>query len=466
MDDNKEKNEDLSELLDNTNESEVETSHNDSGISKAEYGEEDPFAFGSSNRDNASEDENMHDIDFEDGGEDEQDDSDIAEEQDQEVAEFVEQLSKQRQSRKTVLRILLGIIISAAIITVGAKLGSTLLNIILDYTGISTNEFEVEVEIPENPSLNQVIDALDENGIITEKNIFKMYVEMKGRQNDFVGGTFKLSSAMNYGSIVDVLQASKTALRTVEVTIIEGMTAVEIGELLEENYVCRAEDFVKFYRNKMDVYDFERRVEEGPLEFNQMEGYLFPDKYEFYVMNKLQDDPDADIDSSKEAEAAARKIYSNFNSKITKSMYKKMHEMGLTLDQLITLASMVQAEVGDTEDMKNVASVFLNRIRNGETFQHLESDATVFYVQDCIEPYYKDYDMSVSLQAVSNAYDTYVAVGIPAGPICNPGIAAINAVLADTPTTYYYFCANDEGETFFASTAEEHQANLEKAGLV
>lgn len=468
MDDKKEMNDDISEILKRNKKSDNAVNE-DAGVTKAVFGKEDPFAFGSSNPDNAAEDEtDLHDIDFDDAEDEESeqenmtDGENINAEEDENVKEAVKQLNKQRQSRHTVLCILLGVIIAAVVIISGARLGSEVLSIILDYTGISTNEYEVEVEIPENPSLSQVIDSLESNGIITEKNIFKMYVEMKGRQNDFVGGTFSLSSAMNYGSIVSTLLDTKTERKTVEVTIIEGMTAAEIGELLEENYVCRAEDFMKFYHSKLDLYDFERRVEQEPLEFNQMEGYLFPDKYEFYVMNELEEDPDGDIDSSKEAETAARKMYSNFDSKITKSMYKKMHEMGLTLDQLITLASIVQAEVGDPEDMKNVASVFLNRMRNEESFPHLESDATVFYVQDSIEPYYDDFDMSASLQAISNAYDTYVADGIPAGPICNPGMDAINAVLADQQTTYYYFCADDDGNTYFASTVEEHEANLAK----
>ena len=143
-----------------------------------------------------------------------------------------------------------------------------------------------------------------------------------------------------------------------------------------------------------------------------------------------------------------------------------MHEMGLTLDQLITLASMVQSEVSNVEDMRMVASVFLNRLAAGGDFSKLQSDVTVFYVQDFIEPYYKDYGLSTSLAVISNAYDTYECEGVPAGPICNPGMDAISAVLDAESTDYYYFCANEEtGETFYARTLEEHEENLVLAGL-
>lgn len=404
-------------------------------------------------------DEEIHDIDFED-------EQAKSKKNSRRIREAERQLRRQSRAKRTVIQIILGLIVSGFVIFFGIRLGNFVYNAVIDYTGISNNEFQVVVNLPENPSLDQVADVLKENGVISNEDFFKKYVESKDDLEDFVGGEFVLSSSMNYSTIVSTLLASQNELITVEVTIIEGMTAYEVGQLLEENHVCRAEDFMKFYRNKMDVYDFELRLSEEPHKFNQMEGYLFPDKYEFYVNNKLKNHPDKEIDTTKDAEVAAKKIYSNFNSKITKTMYKRMHEMGFTLDELITLASMVQSEVSDVEDMKTVASVFLNRLKAGGDFSKLQSDVTVFYVQDYIEPYYDDYGLSTSLAVISNSYDTYECDGIPAGPICNPGMDAIGAVLDAYTTDYYYFCANEEtGETYYGKTLEEHEANLVKAGL-
>lgn len=411
--------------------------------------------------------EDLHDIDF-----DEETDKPMTTRAMRRAKEARIQLKKQRQARKTVFQIIFGIVVSAAVIFFGVRFGSMLLNSVRDYGGMDNSEFQVMVEIPEDPTIDDVVNALESSGIITDPDFFKFYFDLK--KNDkkyagkkFVGGEFTLTSSMNYGTIVSTLLASQSSNETVEVTIIEGMTSYEVAKLLEENFVCRAEDFQQFYRDKMNVYDFELRVEQSRLKFNQLEGYLFPDKYEFYVCDELKAEPDAEIDTTKEARVAATKIYSNFNSKITKTMYKQMHEMGLTLDQLITLASMVQSEVSDVEDMRKVASVFLNRLETGGDFSKLQSDVTVFYVQDFIEPYYKDYGLSTSLAAISNAYDTYECDGVPAGPICNPGMDAINAVLDAEETEYYYFCANEEtGETFYASTLEGHQENLVLAGLV
>ncbi len=419
-----------------------------------------------SSQDVLSEEQDLHDVDLADS---DFEDKPKPVKRSRRAIEAEKKLKKHRQARNTAIRVVLGIAAAGFVMFFGVKLGTGIYSAVTDYAGISSNEFEVQVELPNNPTVDQVAEVLSENGIISTPDFFKWYVEKKREDKeitDFVGGQFTLSSSMNYGTIVSTLLASRTQTITVEVTIVEGMTAYDIGQLLEENAVCKASDFQKFYRDKMDVYDFEKRILVNTHKFNQMEGYLFPDKYEFYVCNELKDDPKTDKDTTKEAEVAAKKIYSNFNSKISKSMYKKMNELGLTLDEFVALSSMVQAEVSNPDDMKLVASVFLNRLNSNGEIPKLQSDVTVFYVQDYIEPYYKEYGLTTSLAVISNSYDTYECDGVPAGAICNPGLDAMNSVLDAAQTEYYYFCANMEtGETFYAKTIEEHEANLVLAGL-
>ena len=167
--------------------------------------------------------------------------------------------------------------------------------------------------------------------------------------------------------------------------------------------------------------------------------------------------------SAENAEEAAKKMYKNFNDKMNRIMYKTMGEMNLTLDEVITLASMVQKEAASVEDMYYVASVFLNRIRNSESYPQLQSDVTVLYVENDIKPYLNN---ATRYNAIAKAYNTYECEGIPAGPICNPGLDAIDAVLNAAETNYFYFCANEEtGEVFYAETQEQHEENLVLAGL-
>jgi UPF0755 protein len=282
---------------------------------------------------------------------------------------------------------------------------------------------------------------------------------------------------MSYSTLLSLFRTAKTKKETVSVRIIEGMTAREIGALLEENNVCYAEDFEKYYKDILNIYDFERRVKQSSTKMYQLEGYLFPDTYEFYVVSGMADGSSPEKgetvqeakerikkDSEENALVAAKKMYSNFNDKMTMKMYKKMGEMNMTLDEVVALASIVQKEAGYAEDMEMVASVFLNRIRHSAEFPYLQSDVTIMYVEDVIKPNFKGSETAKT--RLCNAYNTYVCTGIPAGPVCNPGLDAINAVLYAADSPYFYFCANPEtGEIFYAETEEEHNANKILAGL-
>ena len=132
-----------------------------------------------------------------------------------------------------------------------------------------------------------------------------------------------------------------------------------------------------------------------------------------------------------------------------------MKKMNMTLDEVVTLASIVQAESPDVETMKKVASVFENRLANPEEYPKLQSDPTTYYVDEVIKP-----NIDIPSEAIFEAYDTYQCNGLPPGAIGNPGTDAIEAVLYPADTDYYFFYANiDTGETFFAETDEGHEAN-------
>lgn len=382
-----------------------------------------------------------------------------------------------KRHERTFAHIFGGILLTVFIVSVSVILAVYIIGAALDFTGITTNDYSVQVEIQPNSDIDEVADILVENGVISNKELFRFYANLTDKNTGFLNGMFTLKTSMSYSSIISTLMTSNTSQEIISLQIPEGMTGEEIGQLLEDNCVCKAEDFREFFKDRMNVYSFEKRLEYSSLKFNQMEGFLFPDTYDFYVLDELkryreslldENKPVVDIsnlDTSVEAKAAAQKLFSNFNSKITKEMYKKMNELGLTLNDTIALASIIQEEASLTSDMKKVASVFFNRMKNSETFPNLESDVTVIYVNDYIKPFTDG--LSASLyQKIYDAYNTYECVGIPSGPICNPGLTAIEAVLYPADTNYYYFCANTEtGEVYFAATHAEHEENLIKAGL-
>lgn len=393
-----------------------------------------------------------------------------------ELSEMKIRYEKQRQRSRTFAYILIGAFLSVVIIGVSAYISSHIVTFALDLTGIATNDFRIDVEIPNDADLDTVAAILHENNIIHSVRFFKMFADFTKKSNTFQPGTYTLSSTMSYMTLFSTLQNRNVEYKTVTIRIVEGMTAAEIGALLEENKVCYAEDFEQYYKNIQNNYDFERRINEKSTKFNQLEGYLFPDTYEFYA---ILDIPEIEYDTAEEqkknedaqrkrelenAEDAAKKMYQNFNEKMTKQMYKQMGELDLTLDETVTLASMVQKEAADTEDMYYVASVFLNRIRDPENYPNLQSDVTVLYVENEIRPYLTS--SPARYNRLADAYNTYTCKGIPAGPICNPGLDAIDAVLNAASTDYYYFCANEEtGEVYYAVTQEEHEANLVLAGV-
>ncbi|MDE7121908.1 MAG: endolytic transglycosylase MltG, partial [Oscillospiraceae bacterium] len=216
---------------------------------------------------------------------------------------------------------------------------------------------------------------------------------------------------------------------------------------LQENNICDASRFLYYFNAGGFGYEFENHLPAttSRLKFYTMEGYFFPDTYTFY--------------EEMEPDAVCRKIYMNFDLKITDEDYTRIEELNTTLDEVIILASMVQAEAANDQEMPEIASVFWNRLHYPENFGggKLQSDPTSKYVSQVIKP-----NIELENPQIYDAYDTYICVGLPAGAIGNPGRAAIEAVLYPSETNYFYFYANiDTGVTYFAKTLEEHNANIE-----
>jgi UPF0755 protein len=348
-------------------------------------------------------------------------------------------------------------VLACIIVVVSASLADIIVKSLLDYTGITSKEFELEIAIPDKAGVHEIARILKAQKIIDEPKFFEIYARSHSK-GKFLSGNFKLDSTMSYKKIIEVLQTPPHDKSTVTLQIREGMTAEDIGKLLEENNVCRAADFAKYYQNKNNWYSFEERLEESYLKFHQLEGYLFPDTYEFYILDKMSSDPEYDTDEY--AKTAANKIFSSYNDKITKEMYRRMYDMGLKLNDVMTLASMVQAEASTTnpEDMKNVASVFLNRLANPNKFPYFESDVTALYSLRVIRPAIEPKNEAM-LRPIETAYNTYETKGLPPGPICNPGLDAVKAVLDAPKTDYFYFCADPVTmKMYFSKTLAEHEA--------
>lgn len=366
----------------------------------------------------------------------------------------------QTNHTRTFGQIFLGVLLSVIAIAVGAFLAYKLIVALMDFTGMAKASKEYEISITDDMGVKQIAEELHENGIIEMPGLFTAYIDLFEEKDKFLNGNFVVKSNMSYGSIVTTLQTIRTYTETVTVMIPEGSTAQDIGRILEENYVCRAEDFEKFYKDKIDQYDFEEGIEDSGDRFYFLEGYLFPDTYNFWVVEDLKENPQ--YDTIAYAEIAAQKMYDNFEDKITRSMEYRMEELGLTLDEVIILASLIQWEGTNEDNMSMISSVFHNRLNDAERFPSLQSDTTYTYIDNCITPEIKD---DADYEDIVLAYDTYQCEGLPAGAICSPGLVAINAALYPAESDYYYFLASEDGAFFYAQTNEEHEQNIIDAEL-
>lgn len=389
--------------------------------------------------DDEPEDDNSHD----------DEDTDYDEEAELERIRREKLRRKKKRKKKGHGRLIFGLVLTTLIIVISILCAAYILKFSRDMLGIGKSDISIVVEIPMNSSTSDIADILCNEGIIENTYLFRFFSRVKGSDGTFVAGPHTLSPKMTFGDIVDELQTGAVVEKeSVNIVFPEGITLYDAAQKLEEKGVCNANEFIRAFNTADFGFDFEEKVKVSSMKFYKMEGYLFPDTYTFYL--------------EEDARVVAKKFCRNFEAKITPDYYGRMEDLGMELEEVLTLASMVQAEAQSVYDMKRVASVFLNRLNNPDEYPLLQSDPTKKYVNDIIMV-----NIEVPSQSMFKAYNTYEGAGLPPGPICNPGLDAINAVLYPADTDYYYFCANiDTGEVFYAKTLAEHEENLVLAGLV
>lgn len=237
--------------------------------------------------------------------------------------------------------------------------------------------------------------------------------------------------------------APQASLETVRVTFPEGYTILKFAKRLELNDVCSQAEFLDAVAHYET--DYRKGISNPKERIFVLEGYLFPDSYEFY--------------KNSSAEAVLKKILQNTDKRFAScDLAARAEDLGMSVDEVLTLASMVQAESGHKDSMPYVASVFHNRLNYPKKFSKLQSDVTYRYVEDCAD-YVKDKDATLAL------YNTYICKGLPAGPICNPGLGAIEAVLDPADSDYFYFVSDKNQNFYYAKTYDGHKENCKKAGI-
>lgn len=377
-------------------------------------------------------------------------------EPDEEEQELREEMLRRKEIRKgkkrrkkTHGRLVFALIMVTVVISVAVLSASGIIYLAKELIGLDRESTEFSIEIPENSGTEAIANILEREGIINNPTLFRIVSKMKGADGTYIAGEHKISPNMSYSDIIEILQEEAINPREyVTITFPEGIRLNDAAAKLEENGVCGANEFIRAFNSTSFGFDFEEKIKANPKKFYKMEGYFFPDTYEFY----LDEDP----------KNVVKKLFKNFDYRVTPDYYGRMADLGLTLEETMTLASIVQQEASRSYDMKLVASVFHNRLNAPDLFPLLQSDPTRKYAEEVIEP-----NLEIKSQSMLDAYNTYVGAGLPPGPICSPGIDAIEAVLYPRDTDYYFFCSDlSTGEFFFAETLSEHEDNLVKAHLV
>ena len=317
----------------------------------------------------------------------------------------------------------------------------------------------IEVTIPASSSASSIARILysacgyDQDGLISSTAAFKVYVDFVGKANSLKAGTYVFSKNMSIKQIVDELCEGNPPKATVKFTIPEGYTIENIAKVFLEKGLIQSEAELYDAARSGDAFLNFAFISDAAATKNaaarsyMLEGYLFPDTYEVYA--------DASV------ETILIKMLNRFNEVFSDEYLLRAQQLGMTMDQVVSLASLIEREAAAPDDFAKVSAVFHNRMTQDML---LQSCASLSYALGETK-----YVFTAPEQETESLYNTYKYKGLPVGPVCNPGKAAIEAALYPNEQFltdgYLYFCNQNPAvtsELVFAKTYEEHQQNVEK----
>lgn len=289
-------------------------------------------------------------------------------------------------------------------------------------------EKRINIKIREGMSTAEIAERLAEKDIIVSSLRFRLFARLYGYDDKFRPGSYTFTANMSDEEVFEkLLMGEKIVIRF---TVPEGFGVKEIAERLDSLELADKEEFLKAAAD-FTPYDYMRKRQNV---FYAAEGFLFPDTY--------------NVESDIEIDEILKLMAENFDDRLTKTMRTTAENMGLSIYDLITLASLVEREVRFPEDRPIVAQVLLKRLKLN---MPLQTDATLQYLMDAPKE-----EVSIADTQIDSPYNTYQHTGLPPGPIANPGMASIEAVLHPSDTDYLYFVADKLGHNHYAYTYEEH----------
>ena len=292
------------------------------------------------------------------------------------------------------------------------------------------------VYITVEPGMNagDIGELLQKRGVIGSKQKFWLIAKLGGEDRKFKAGTYHMYVNMPIREALDVLVSGEASM--IRFTIPEGFTVREIASRLEREGIVSSKAFL----DKAKHFGPYRYMQASRQAMFRSEGFLFPDTYE--------------VEPGTSAEAILQMMVRNFDNKLTDEMREKAAKRNLSIYELITLASLVEKEARYEEDRPIIAQVFYKRL---DINMPLQSDTTIQYLLDVPKE-----DVTYADTEIDSPYNTYQNYGLPPGPIANPGLASIEAVLDPADTDYLYFVADRAGHNHYTKDYEEHLENVNR----
>lgn len=321
-----------------------------------------------------------------------------------------------------------GMVIIVLIILAVAVLSSFIGIILSDSANIDLEQESITLNIEEGSGASLIAEQFKAQGVIKYPLTFKLQAKLGNYTDKIRPGSITIENGMSYNEILELLCSDMRGAKTV--VIPEGFEQKQIAQRLEEEGICSAADFMAAAFDEYD-YSFTKIL---PDRESKLEGYLYPDTYML-----LPNTP---------AHEVIETMLSEFDKQVNDEMRARAKELEMPLDDIITLASIIERETDSDAERAKVAGVFYNRINQG---MKLQSCATVQYILGERKPV-----LSVADTQIQSPYNTYLNAGLPVGPIANPGIECIKAALYPEDTEYLYFVAGPDGQHIFSKTYEEH----------
>lgn len=308
-----------------------------------------------------------------------------------------------------------------------------------DLLALNKPQKTVTFTVTAEESFGDVVSHLKREELIKYSSLFKLFAIFTHKAQNVTAGTYQLTTEMDYSALLTGISSRSTSRETATVTIPEGYTVEEAFQLLEDAGICTKTELTTAAQQGQFDYDFIKGIDRKGIA--RLEGYLFPDTYEFY--------------KGSEGERVIRRMLDNFQVKFDDEMMKRARELGYSRDQILIMASIIEKETTGS-DREYISSVIHNRLENPShdgIGGRLEMDSTVQYILSERKENLTDKELSID-----SPYNTRIHAGLPVGPICNPGAASIVAALYPESTDYYYFMLGDDGTDHFFNSGESFVA--------